>query len=199
MAVTRQRNSLPAHNDAANSPLESGNRARPRGVTDDQQARIRRGCGSDSKCGRARSCPACASSRVRPHRERDRRATRRRGARYARWQHGRAIATDERFPMCSTFKALAAAAVLARVDIGKEQLDRRIHYDAKQLVTYSPVTEKNVETGMTLAEICEAADHAIRQHGGQPATCGDRRPGRAHRIRARSAIRSRASTGSKPN
>ena len=65
--------------------------------------------------------------------------------------------TDERFPMCSTFKALAAAAVLARVDIGKEQLDRRIRYDAKQLVTYSPVTEKNVETGMTLAEICEAA------------------------------------------
>jgi len=64
---------------------------------------------------------------------------------------------DERFPMCSTFKALAAAAVLARVDIGKEQLDRRIRYEAKHLVTYSPVTEKNVETGMTLAEICEAA------------------------------------------
>src|SRR5262249_47129013 len=31
---------------------------------------------------------------------------------------------DERFPMCSTFKVLAAAAVLARVDAGKERLDR---------------------------------------------------------------------------
>ena len=33
---------------------------------------------------------------------------------------------DERFPMCSTFKFLAAAQVLARVDRGEEQLDRRI-------------------------------------------------------------------------
>ena len=33
---------------------------------------------------------------------------------------------DERFPMCSTFKFLAAAAVLSRVDQGKERLDRRI-------------------------------------------------------------------------
>lgn len=64
---------------------------------------------------------------------------------------------NERFAMCSTFKALAGAAVLARVDAGKEQLDRRVRYDAKHLVTYSPVTEKHVETGMTLAEICEAA------------------------------------------
>ena len=64
---------------------------------------------------------------------------------------------DERFAMCSTFKALAAGAVLARVDAGNEQLDRRIRYDAKHLVTYSPVTEKHVATGMTLAELCEAA------------------------------------------
>ncbi|MCA6113656.1 class A beta-lactamase [Bradyrhizobium sp. WSM 1738] len=64
---------------------------------------------------------------------------------------------DERFPMCSTFKALAAAAILARVDSGNEQLTRRITYDASALVTYSPVTEKHVSDGMTLAEICEAA------------------------------------------
>jgi len=64
---------------------------------------------------------------------------------------------DERFPLCSTFKALAAAAVLARVDAGKDQLDRRIRYEAKHLVTYSPMTERHIETGMTLAEICEAA------------------------------------------
>ena len=65
---------------------------------------------------------------------------------------------DERFPMCSTFKALAAAAILARVDAGKEVLARRITFDASALVTYSPVTEKRVGgDGMTLAELCDAA------------------------------------------
>lgn len=64
---------------------------------------------------------------------------------------------DERFPMCSTFKALAAAAVLAQVDAGREQLSRRISYDASALVTYSPTTEKHVGDGMTLAELCDAA------------------------------------------
>lgn len=64
---------------------------------------------------------------------------------------------DERFPMCSTFKALAAAAVLAQVDAGKEQLSRRISFDASALVTYSPITEKHVGDGMTVAELCDAA------------------------------------------
>jgi beta-lactamase class A len=64
---------------------------------------------------------------------------------------------DDRFPMCSTFKLLAGAAVLARVDAGKEKLERRIRYDAKELVTYAPGTEKRVATGMTLAELCDAA------------------------------------------
>ncbi len=48
--------------------------------------------------------------------------------------------SDERFPLCSTFKFLAAALVLARVDRGDERLDRRIVFSAKDLVTYSPVT-----------------------------------------------------------
>jgi beta-lactamase class A len=64
---------------------------------------------------------------------------------------------DERFPMCSTFKVLAAAAILARVDAGNEQLTRRITFEASALVVNSPVTEKHVGDGMTLAEICEAA------------------------------------------
>lgn len=63
---------------------------------------------------------------------------------------------DERFPMCSTFKFLAAAQVLARVDRGEERLDRRIAYTKDDLVAYSPVTEKHVATGMTLAELCHA-------------------------------------------
>lgn len=64
---------------------------------------------------------------------------------------------DERFPMCSTFKALAAGLVLARVDRKQENLDRRVNYTKSELVTYSPATEKHVERGMTIAELCEAA------------------------------------------
>jgi beta-lactamase class A len=66
--------------------------------------------------------------------------------------------SDERFPLCSTFKFLAAALVLSRVDRGDERLDRRIVFSAKDLVTYSPVTQDHVEPGgMSVAEICEAA------------------------------------------
>jgi beta-lactamase class A len=61
------------------------------------------------------------------------------------------------FPMCSTFKFLAAAAILRRVDEGKEKLDRRIVYAKSDLVTYSPITEKHVQDGMTLAQLCDAA------------------------------------------
>ena len=64
---------------------------------------------------------------------------------------------DERFPMCSTFKLLASAAVLARVDDGKEKLDRRITYAKEDLVEYSPATGKHAGEGMTLAGLCEAA------------------------------------------
>ncbi len=66
--------------------------------------------------------------------------------------------SDERFPMCSTFKVLACAAVLARVDMGQEDLSRRIRFEASDLVTYSPVTKSRVGGGgMALAELCEAA------------------------------------------
>lgn len=65
---------------------------------------------------------------------------------------------DERFAMCSTFKTLAAAAVLARADGGREDLRRRIVFGKEQVVTYSPVTGPRVGgDGMTLAEICAAA------------------------------------------
>lgn len=65
---------------------------------------------------------------------------------------------DERFPIGSTFKLLAAAAVLARADAGLDSMDRRIRYTRDDLVTYSPETEKHAGTdGMTLAALCEAA------------------------------------------
>lgn len=65
---------------------------------------------------------------------------------------------DERFLMCSTFKLLAAAAVLARVDAGKEKLDRRIRFESGDILPYSPATKDRVGgMGMSLAELCEAA------------------------------------------
>ena len=65
---------------------------------------------------------------------------------------------DERFPMCSTFKVLAAAAVLAQVDARAEKGSCAANkYDASALTTYSPVTEKHAGDGMTLAELCDAA------------------------------------------
>jgi beta-lactamase class A len=65
---------------------------------------------------------------------------------------------DDRFPMCSTFKLLAAAAVLKRVDQGKEKLDRFVTYTKADLLEYAPVTRRHVgEGGMTLGTLCEAA------------------------------------------
>lgn len=64
---------------------------------------------------------------------------------------------EERFPMMSTFKVLLCSAVLSRIDSGKEQLDRRIHYRQSDLVAYSPVTEKHLTDGMTVGELCDAA------------------------------------------
>ena len=64
---------------------------------------------------------------------------------------------EERFPMCSTFKALLAGAVLARVDAGLDTLERRIRFTRRDLVTWSPVTEAQVGgDGLTLAALCEA-------------------------------------------
>lgn len=64
---------------------------------------------------------------------------------------------DERFPMCSTFKWLAAALVLHRVDAGQEQLDRRIRFGREVLLPHSPVTQQHAGgDGMTLAQLCEA-------------------------------------------
>jgi beta-lactamase class A len=73
---------------------------------------------------------------------------------------GRRLAwrADERFPMCSTFKAMAVAAVLKRVEAGQEQLDRFVRYTEADLLSYAPVTRPRVaEGGMKLADLCAAA------------------------------------------
>ncbi|GGP11969.1 MULTISPECIES: class A beta-lactamase [Oceanobacillus] len=63
--------------------------------------------------------------------------------------------SDERFAYASTFKALAAGAILQTNSI--EDLEKVITYSEEDLVTYSPVTEKHAGDGMKLEEIIEAA------------------------------------------
>jgi len=65
---------------------------------------------------------------------------------------------NERFPMCSTFKVLAAAAVLKLVDEGKEYLDRIVPYAKEDILEYAPVTKEHLKEGrMTLGDLCAAA------------------------------------------
>lgn len=63
---------------------------------------------------------------------------------------------DERFPMCSTFKAMLSAAVLHRVDRGESSLDQRMQIEAKDILAYAPVTKQHVGTSMTVSELCAA-------------------------------------------
>src|SRR6266436_3038475 len=66
--------------------------------------------------------------------------------------------SEERFPMCSTFKFLAAAAVLKRVDDGQEKLDRFVTYGAKDILEHAPVTKEHLKDGgMRLGPLCAAA------------------------------------------
>ena len=65
---------------------------------------------------------------------------------------------DERFVMCSTFKASLAALVLRRVDRGNENLEQMIPYGAGDLQDYAPAAKQNLAKGaMSVADMCKAA------------------------------------------
>ncbi|MGW7518427.1 class A beta-lactamase [Streptomyces sp. NPDC054796] len=70
---------------------------------------------------------------------------------------GREVAYNdgERFPFASTFKALAAGAVLR--EHSDEEMEKVVTYSKDDLIANSPITEKHVESGMTLRELCDAA------------------------------------------
>jgi beta-lactamase class A len=53
----------------------------------------------------------------------------------------------ERFAMCSTFKMLAAAAVLKRADAGEEDLNRLVRFGPEEIVAHSPATKDGCGTG----------------------------------------------------
>ena len=78
----------------------------------------------------------------------------------AAWRQGSelrvAYRADERFPLASTFKAMLAGAVLARSVSQPGLLDQHVRYEKKELVTYSPITEKHLADGMRVADLCAA-------------------------------------------
>ncbi|HWK94337.1 MAG TPA: class A beta-lactamase [Pseudolabrys sp.] len=64
---------------------------------------------------------------------------------------------DERFPMCSTFKFLLAAAALRRVDQGQMSLDQVLSFGEADLLSYAPVAKANVaKGGLPLGDLCAA-------------------------------------------
>jgi len=70
-----------------------------------------------------------------------------------RWEYH----ADQRFTMSSTFKSLACAALLHRVDAGQENLARKVNVSESDLVSYSPITEKHAGgEAMSLSDLCEA-------------------------------------------
>jgi beta-lactamase class A len=73
---------------------------------------------------------------------------------------GRVVARrpDEKFAMCSTFKWLLAAQLLANVDRGLHRLDDAVTYGRSDLLDYAPFTGKYVAKGrLTLGELGKAA------------------------------------------
>jgi beta-lactamase class A len=87
-----------------------------------------------------------------------------------------AYRADERFAFCSTFKTLAAAAVLHGNPLG--HLNKRVTYTRADVDSISPITQDHIATGMTIGQLCDAAirysdgtagNLLMRDIGGPPA------------------------------
>lgn len=64
---------------------------------------------------------------------------------------------EERFAMCSTSKVMAASGILKASEKDKNLLNQPVDIKKSDLVNYNPVTEKHLDTGMTLGELGAAA------------------------------------------
>ncbi|WP_433565093.1 class A beta-lactamase [Nocardia sp. CA-151230] len=131
------------------------------------------GCGRDSKTEAVVSGPTTTSGAV----------TDKAALRALEQQHGAragvvAIDTgtgktigyrqDERFAFDSTFKPLACGALLHAHPLNSGFFDQVIHFTPDKLVANSPITSTRVDTGMTVAELCQAAiTHSDNTAGNQ--------------------------------
>ena len=68
-----------------------------------------------------------------------------------------AYRADERFPMCSTFKLLLVSAMLKMSTQQPGLMQQVLSYRQSDLVDYSPITERHVGVGMSVAKLCAAA------------------------------------------
>lgn len=64
---------------------------------------------------------------------------------------------NERFPIGSTFKTLAAAALLRDHPLTDGYFDTVIQFSTDDVVKYSPITETHVDSGMTVRDLAAAA------------------------------------------
>lgn len=113
--------------------------------------------GAPTRPGATTSGTASAKASAREFKELERTFDARLGIYAVDTGSGREVAYNEgeRFAYASTFKALAAGAVLRKHS--PSGMDRVVTYSKDDLIDHSPVTEKHVETGMSLSELCEAA------------------------------------------
>ncbi len=68
-----------------------------------------------------------------------------------------AYRAGERFPLCSTFKLLLVAAILQHSQQDAGLLTKRLPIAESDLVSYSPITAKQSNNGMSVAALCAAA------------------------------------------
>lgn len=114
-------------------------------------------CGAPSPTTKAAHASATPKSSAQAFKDLERKFDARLGVYAINTGTGREIAyhQDERFAHASTFKAMAAGAVLQKYSLSG--MDKVITYSRDDLVPNSPITEKHVDTGMTLRALCDAA------------------------------------------
>lgn len=116
------------------------------------------GAGSGSPAGTGRSASPKAATKAAPgeFRALEREFDARLGVYALDTGTGRSVGyrADDRFAYASTFKALAAGAVLRK--FGTDGIDKVVRYSRDDLVENSPVSENFVETGMSLRGLCAA-------------------------------------------
>ncbi|MEJ3750140.1 class A beta-lactamase [Actinomycetes bacterium KLBMP 9797] len=116
---------------------------------------------SSASASSATSASAAASARAEDRHDRLSALERTYGARLGVFAVDTATGTtiahraDERFAFCSTFKGLAAAAVLYRNPLS--HLDGVVRYTKDDLMKSSVITERHLATGMTIRQVCDAA------------------------------------------
>jgi beta-lactamase class A len=85
---------------------------------------------------------------------------------------------DERFPLCSTFKLMLAAAILKESSQHPDLLGKRLQIHKKDLIHHSPISEKHLGSGARVDELCAttiqysdnaAANLLMRELGGPAA------------------------------